>query len=372
MNNLSNMYFNIQRRLFPMVEEEIGELTKKQQEFLRIIELVQPSRFIDDALSWSGLGRRLKSREKMIRAYFLKSVYDFPTTKVLIENLNGNSTWRQLCGWDFASQVPSEATFSRAFADFAKLNLLDRMHGAVISENYKGKLVGHASTDSTAIIGREKACRKNTPKKDLKVKKRGRKSKAELAAMEERELAEVKTRRLELQPNYGMEENLADLPKGCDWGGKQNSKGKTEYWCGYKLHLSIADGGVPLAAILTSASPHDSQVAIPLMQITSERATVLYDLADSAYDAPEIKDFSRSLGRVPIIDPNKRRGDGIELAPAEKIRYRERSTVERGNSDLKDNYGARHVRVKGHEKVFTHLMFGVIAIAVKQLFNMLC
>lgn len=50
------MYFSIQRLLFPMVEEEIGELTKKQQEFLRIIELVQPSRFIDDSLSWSGLG----------------------------------------------------------------------------------------------------------------------------------------------------------------------------------------------------------------------------------------------------------------------------------------------------------------------------
>lgn len=254
----------------------------------------------------------------MIRAYFLKSVNDYPTTKVLIENLKGDSTWRRLCGWEFSSQVPSEATFSRAFADFAKLNLLDRMHGVVISENYQDKLVGHASTDSTAIIGREKACRKNTPKKDLKPKKRGRKSKAELAAMEERELTEVKTRRLELQPSRGLEENLADLPQGCDWGGKQNSKGKAEYWCGYKLHLSIADGGVPLAAILTSASPHDSQVAIPLMQMTSERTTILYDLADSAYDAPEIKDFSRSLGRVPIIDPNKRRGDGIELAPAEK------------------------------------------------------
>ena len=61
----------------------------------------------------------------------------------------------------------------------------------------------------------------------------------------------------------------------------------------------------------------------------------------------------------------------IELSPAEKVRYRERSTVERGNSELKDNYGARHVRVKGHEKVYTHLMFGVIAITVKQLFNML-
>jgi transposase len=371
MNNLSEIYFNLQCRLFPLLEEEIGEITEKLQEFLRIIELVKPARFITGALSWCGLGRRLKSREKMLRAYFLKSIYDLPTTKVLIENLKGNSTWRQLCGWEYPSQVPSEPTFSRAFKQFAKFKLLDLMHETIVKENYREKIVGHASMDSTAIVGREKACRKNTPKKDRKPKKRGRKSKAELAAMKEQELGEVKTRRLELQPNRSLEDNLADLPQGCDWGGKKNSKGKTEYWCGYKLHLSLADGGVPLAAVLTSASPHDSQVAIPLIQMTSERATVLYDLADSAYDAPEIKDCSRNHGRVPIIDPNKRRGDAIELTPAEKVRYRERSTVERGNSDLKDNYGARHVRVKGHEKVCTHLMFGVIAITVKQLFNML-
>ena len=371
MNNLSEIYFNIQSRLFPMVEEEIGEITAKLQEFLQIIELVKPSRFMTGVLSWCGLGRRLKSREKMFRAFVLKSVYDFPTTKVLIENFKGNATWRQLCGWEYPSQVPSEATFSRALGEFAKLNLLGKMHGTVVEENYDDKIVGHASMDSTAINGREKSCRKNTPKKAKEKKKRGRKSKAELAAMKEQELAEVKTRRLELQPNRSLEDNLADLPKGCDWGGKKNSKGKSEYWCGYKLHLSLADGGVPLAAVLTSASPHDSQVAIPLMQMTSERATVLYDLADSAYDAPEIKDVSKALGRVPIIDPNKRRGDAIELSPAEKVRYRERSTVERGNSELKDNYGARHVRVKGHDKVYTHLMFGVIAITVKQLFNML-
>jgi hypothetical protein len=35
-----------------MVEEEVGELTEKEQEFLRIIELVKPSKFIDGALSW--------------------------------------------------------------------------------------------------------------------------------------------------------------------------------------------------------------------------------------------------------------------------------------------------------------------------------
>ena len=371
MNRLSEMYFNMQCRLFPLVEEEIGEITEKLQEFLQIIELVKPSRFIDGALSWCGLGRRMKSRESIFRAFVLKSVYNLPTTKVLIENLIGNSTWRQLCGWEYSSQVPSEATFSRAFEELSKVNLLGRIHGTVITENYKEKIVGHASTDSTAVAGREKTCRKNTPKKDRKPKKRGRKSKAELAALKEQDFAEVRTRRLELQPNRSLAENLADLPRGCDWGGKQNSKGKTEYWCGYKLHLSLADGGVPLAGILTSASPHDSQVAIPLMQMTSERATVLYDLGDSAYDAPEIKEVSKALGRVPIIDPNKRRGDAVELSPAEKVHYRERSTVERGNSELKDNYGARHVRVKGHDKVYTHLMFGVIAITVKQLFNML-
>ena len=99
--------------------------------------------------------------------------------------------------------------------------------------------------------------------------------------------------------------------------------------------------------------------------------TVLYDLADSAYDAPETKDVSKALGRVPIIDPNKRWEDVVKLSPAGKVRYRECSTVGHGNSDLKDNYGACHARVKGHEKVYTHLMFGVIAITVKQLFNML-
>lgn len=223
---------------------------------------------------------------------------------------------------------------------------------------------------SIAIIGREKACRKNTPKLKLK-KKRGRKSKAEKAALSEREIAEVKTRRLDCNPIELWQENLADLPQGCDWGGKRDSKGETSYWCGYKLHLAVGDREVPLAAILSSASLHDSQAAIPLMQMSSARATILYDLADSAYDVEEIKTFSEKLGHVPIIDPNPRRGNKVELAPARKVRYRERSTVERVNSDLKDNYGARHVRVKGHWKVLCHLMFGVIAITVKQLFNML-
>ena len=49
-----------------------------------------------------------------------------------------------------------------------------------------------------------------------------------------------------------------------------------------------------MAAVLTSDSLHDSQVEIPLMQKVSERATVFYDLADSAYDADDIKSFSKN------------------------------------------------------------------------------
>jgi hypothetical protein len=205
-----------------MVEEEIGELTAKMKEFLRIVELVQPERFITAALQWCGLGRPMASREKMLRAFFMKAVYDLPTTKVLIENLETNPSLRRLCGWEYRAQVPSEATFSRAFKEFAEKKLLDVIHDVIVSENYTEKVVGHASMDSTAIAGREKSCRKNAQKKELKAKKkRGRKSKAELAAMAEGEIAEIKTRRLELQPRRSLTENLADLPLGCDWGGKQ-------------------------------------------------------------------------------------------------------------------------------------------------------
>ena len=87
--------------------------------------------------------------------FFLKAVYDLPTTKGLIENLNTNPSLRRLCGWEYRGKVPSEATFSRAFGIFAQEKVCDAIHAAVVQENYTEKLVGHASIDSTAIIGRE-------------------------------------------------------------------------------------------------------------------------------------------------------------------------------------------------------------------------
>jgi hypothetical protein len=45
----------------------------------------------------------------------------------------------------------------------------------------------------------------------------------------------------------------------------------------------------------------------------------------------------------------------------------QRSAVERANSNLKDNYGGRFIRVRGAAKVMAHLMFGVIALTAAQL-----
>ena len=56
-----------------------------------------------------------------------------------------------------------------------------------------------------------------------------------------------------------------------------------------------------------------------------------------------------------------------EMEPAEKRRYRQRTTVERAYSRLKDEFGARTVRVRGPQKVFAHLMFGVLALTVDRL-----
>ncbi len=159
-------------------------------------------------------------------------------------------------------------------------------------------------------------------------------------------------------------------PEHCDVGVKKNSKGYKQAWVGYKLHVDVNDCGLPISAVLTAASLQESQVAVPLMKMTSGRIDYLYDLMDSAYDAKRIYEMSRSLGHVPIIDRNGRRTEAIPLAPHAAVRYQERSVVERFNSRLKEGFGAGHVMVRGALKVRLHLMFGIIALFADQLLKL--
>ena len=173
---------------------------------------------------------------------------------------------------------------------------------------------------------------------------------------------------------------LAELPKNCSIGVKTNSKGYQQYWRGYKLHLDVADGQIPISAVLTGASVHDSQVAIPLATMSSQRVTYCYELMDAAYDAQHIAEHSRGMGHVPIVDPPQRGGKNKstilpqtqrELSWAEADRYKERTMIERVNGRIKDEFGGRHIRVRGASKIMAHLMFGVLALTVDQMLKLL-
>jgi hypothetical protein len=177
---------------------------------------------------------------------------------------------------------------------------------------------------------------------------------------------------------------LADLPAQCDVGVKTNSKGFKESWIGYKLHLDVADGMVPISAVLTAAATHDSQAALPLARKSAQRVVWLYDRMDSAYDAAVLIEDIRAAERVPIIDHNTRRNtslraeiDGerqrrqfIRIPDPDDLRYRERTNAERANGRLKDEFGGRTVRVRGPVKVFCHLMFGVAILAADSLLRL--
>ena len=133
--------------------------------------------------------------------------------------------------------------------------------------------------------------------------------------------------------------------------------------------------------MLTSASVHDSQVAIPLMTMTGARVSYLYDLMDAAYDAAAIHDHCKALGHAPIIDRNYRaqreakaewareveRMKLIRMPDPDDVIFDFRTMAERVNARLKDEFGARFVRVRGAIKVKCHLMFGVVALAVDQI-----
>ncbi|HZK13659.1 MAG TPA: transposase, partial [Desulfobaccales bacterium] len=288
------------------------------------------------------------------------AVYNHPHTRATMEALRGSPVFRRLCGFVRRSDIPSEATFSRAFKEFAKIGLGEKVHQALVAQWVTPELVGHISRDATAIEGREKPVVKPKPPKPAP-RKKGRTRRGEVREPKPET-------RLERQ---GRQSALAELPAHCDVGTKKNSKGYKESWIGYKVHADVNDCCLPISLALTAASLHDSQVAIPLMKLTSARVDYLYDVMDAAYDAKTIYEVSRSLGHVPIIDQNGRGKGVIPMAPHEASRYRERSVAERFNSRLKEDFGAGNVMVRGAEKVRLHLMFGVIALFADQLLKLI-
>lgn len=375
----------IQVGLFPHIQQCTGEpLTDKQKRLIMTLEAVGIENHVTSP-SYQWMGRKLKDRYAIARSFVAKAVYGYSTTSALIEALESIVNLRRICGFSGVSIVeeregrsiggrifklkrkvnalPSESTFSRAFGEFAKAGLGDKVHEALIREYLSEQIIGHISRDATAIVGNERPAKKSGRQKEAKAAaKKGRPKKGQERPKKEK--------RIDRQVGQSYEEALKELPRVCDIGSKTNSQGYKQTWIGYKLHVDISDCGLPITAVLTSASLHDSQVAIPMMKMTTDRTTYLYDLMDAAYDAQQIHSTSRDLGHVPIIDRNPRTGEASPMCPAEALRYNERSAAERFNSRLKGEFGGETVMVRGYEKVKLHMMFGVIALFADQLLKL--
>jgi hypothetical protein len=351
----------LQDQLFPVLREELGHLSQRHEQFVRVLGMLQLDGFVTVQ---QGRGRPAHDRTNIARAFVAKAIFNCPHTRALIDRLSVDVVLRRLCGWDTVAQIPDETVFSRAFAEFASSELPQRVHATLVQRTQAERLVGHISRDSTAIEAREKAQPKIVSPENKSVRRSHHKTKKPKNPEE--------MTRLDRQCSGTMtvEQMLAELPRSCDAGCKTNSKGNKSYWVGYKLHLDVADGQIPVSCVLTSASLNDTQAAVPMAMMTAQRVANLYDLMDMGYVSHQIRETSVQLGHVPLI-PHRKNEAPEPLEPHQKIRFGERTAVERVFARLKDEFGGRFVRVRGGAKVMAHLMFGLLALTVDQILRWL-
>jgi len=343
----------MQRLLLPLLEDCVPGYGEEHLQVMAVLEILRVESFVGGP--HGGRGRPDANRQAILRAFVAKAVLGIATTSALLRRLKSDDALCRICGFAHRWKVPSESTLSRAFASFALCGIADAVHQALVKSVSADTFAINVSRDSTAIKARERCPDKPKAPKEPKKKPGPKKGQA-------RHLV-VPTRQ-ERQLNQTWQESVMELPKGCDRGAKKNSKGITEFWVGYKLHVDVADDGFPLSAVTTSASVHDSQVAIPLMKITSERCECCYNLMDKAYMGESIVLAAQRLGIVAIVPARDTPSmPAVPLSPEKLQRFKARTCVERFFSALKDNYGANLLRVRGHPKVHFHLMMGVLAYA---------
>jgi hypothetical protein len=430
LNRLSSFWSRVNGRLFPALEDANVEMTPKLYKFVALLEFLQIELFVPHPSSYQ-VGAKPHARRCLARAFVAKAFYNAPATKSFRDRLLHDNDLRKVIGWACRGDVPSESTFSRAVAWFADIGLTNGVLEAQIKVWLGDTIIRDVATDSTAIEAREKPLTRAKPKTDTslvetaslmsddcaaekvlipltdsvrespadaslidtvssdvelvtiaplvatKPDKATTSKKSAKTAAKNKALAQLYTptemTRLDRQIDQLPEMALFELSTACDVGCQTNSKGNKDYWIGYKFHVRVAEGNLPLFAVTTSASVHDSQVTIPMMKITDRSVTSLYELEDRGYDAFYIRKAAELSGHIPIIDFIRRRGQerARELEPDRAEHYKSRTVVERFNARLKDEFGGEMVRVRGNRKVHTHLMFGLLLIFADQLLRLI-
>ena len=206
----------IQGYLFPSMREDIDPITEALGRLVTALDVIGLEAFVPDPPR--APGRPPEDRRALARAFVAKAVLGIPTTSALIERLDVDKSLRRILGWERRSQVPSEATFSRAFAEFARAELPDKIHATLIDRALGGRVVGAIARDATEIEAREKPIQNKAidgkddppaPENPSPPRKRGRPRKGE-------ERPKPEPTRIERQVTQTLGQMLADLPTDCD------------------------------------------------------------------------------------------------------------------------------------------------------------
>lgn len=315
--------------------------TERELEFLSFYQNVQSLLSPDEALQLRRHHRRGRVGYDplcILGINLLKLHYRLQTIKDTLLLLQENENLRMiLC----MPRVPSPASASRLCGMVERIVQPSVLHERFMLRYHQGmdgRVVGHLSIDSTIIEAREKPYRKEKAP-PVEKKKRGRKKNG---SDEQREYLERKAGEERAKAEYlaqSPEKSLSELETRCSITAKQNSKGKMQWFIGYKAHLATDDFGVVVSYAVTGACVHDSRVAVPLMKLAGRRTDFFYALMDKGYLNPDIDAYAESIGRRVIIDQRAHRGvAAVPMDMATAQRYKARTTVERTNGELKDGF----------------------------------
>jgi transposase len=377
-DSISYLGNKLQSYLFPLLDDKLydEEISNYHLRLVSILEVLQIEKFLPKKERGTR-GKPSKHPVKIARAFIAKHVLNLKTTSQLIRFLKADKNLRYICGWDPYERIADESTFSRVFKILAESKVPEEIHESLAREVFKGHVVLHNGRDSVPIPVREWPM----DKKGQRIERRKAKNKKEKKSAPKRLTVCEK----QASEDLSIEEMEKLLPKICDIGRKVNSTGKAFCWRGYKLHLDVAEGWFPLSCLLTSASTHDTQAAIPLSKMSSTRSAVLYELMDTAYDSRTIKSYIEKKGRKPIISPriwNGKRGEetsqelraqkflSFKLANLKRLEHR--MCNERMFARLKDHFACMSVWVRGYEKVKCHVFLSILVLAADELLRFLC
>ncbi len=140
---------NLENSLFPELQESLRtkEFSTKEAKLIRVLDFAE----IEKLITITSQTNTPKYREQIARAFIAKSVYNFQTTRDLLNRLHVDRTLRILCGWRYANEIPSESTFSRAFDEISTMQISQKSHEKFIEEYLSKKTFFYNATDATKI-----------------------------------------------------------------------------------------------------------------------------------------------------------------------------------------------------------------------------